>query len=71
VSVSIADHIWFESRAWRIETFQTVLVPGLLQTPEHACSSNSSDRAGPVLRYTPREWRAFIAGRQGRRVELP
>ncbi|MGI9100409.1 MAG: helix-turn-helix domain-containing protein [Solirubrobacteraceae bacterium] len=36
VSVSLADHIWLESRAWRIETFQTVLVPGLLQTPEHA-----------------------------------
>ena len=36
VSVSTADHIWLESRAWRIETFQTVLVPGLLQTPEHA-----------------------------------
>jgi len=36
VSDSTADHIWLESRAWRIETFQTVLVPGLLQTPEHA-----------------------------------
>jgi transcriptional regulator with XRE-family HTH domain len=36
VSVSTADHIWLESRAWRIETFQTVLVPGLLQTREHA-----------------------------------
>jgi transcriptional regulator with XRE-family HTH domain len=36
VSVSTADHIWLESRSWRIETFQTVLVPGLLQTPEHA-----------------------------------
>ncbi|MGH2943275.1 MAG: helix-turn-helix domain-containing protein [Solirubrobacteraceae bacterium] len=35
-SVSLADHIWLESRAWRIETFQTVLVPGLLQTPGHA-----------------------------------
>jgi transcriptional regulator with XRE-family HTH domain len=36
VSVSTADHIWLESRAWRIETFQTIVVPGLLQTPEHA-----------------------------------
>jgi len=36
VSVSLVDHIWLESRAWRIETFQTVVVPGLLQTPEYA-----------------------------------
>lgn len=36
VSASIADHIWLESRAWRIETFQTVVVPGLLQTPDYA-----------------------------------
>ncbi len=35
-SASIADHIWLESRAWRIETFQTIVVPGLLQTPGYA-----------------------------------
>ena len=35
-SASIADHIWLESRAWRIETFQTVVVPGLLQTSGYA-----------------------------------
>jgi len=36
VSASIADHIWLESRAWRIESFQTIVVPGLLQTPGYA-----------------------------------
>jgi transcriptional regulator with XRE-family HTH domain len=35
-SVAVADHVWLESRAWRIETFQAVLLPGLLQTPEYA-----------------------------------
>jgi transcriptional regulator with XRE-family HTH domain len=35
VTISLGDHIWLESRAWRIETFQTAVVPGLLQTPEY------------------------------------
>ncbi|MGI9097427.1 MAG: helix-turn-helix domain-containing protein [Solirubrobacteraceae bacterium] len=36
VSAAIADHVWLESQAWRIETFHIAAVPGLLQTPEYA-----------------------------------
>jgi hypothetical protein len=36
MSVAVADHVWLEGRAWRVETFQTTLVPGLLQTADHA-----------------------------------
>ena len=32
---------------------------------------DSKDRDGPVLRYTPREWRAFIAGVKDGEFELP
>ena len=35
-SDAVADHLWLESRAWSIETFQTTLVHGLLQTADHA-----------------------------------
>jgi transcriptional regulator with XRE-family HTH domain len=35
-SVAVADHVWLESRAWKIETFQTTGVHGLLQTADHA-----------------------------------
>lgn len=36
MSVAVADHVWLESRAWQVETFQTTLVHGLLQTADHA-----------------------------------
>jgi hypothetical protein len=32
---------------------------------------DSKDRDGPVLRYTPREWRAFIAGVKDGEFDLP
>lgn len=32
---------------------------------------DSKNRAGPVLRYAPREWRAFIAGVKDGEFELP
>jgi hypothetical protein len=32
---------------------------------------DSKDRDGPVLCYTPREWRAFIAGVKDGEFELP
>ncbi|MGI9099724.1 MAG: helix-turn-helix domain-containing protein [Solirubrobacteraceae bacterium] len=35
-SDAVADHVWLESRAWSIETFQTTLVHGLLQSADHA-----------------------------------
>ena len=36
VAGSLVDRIWFESRALKIHTFETVVVPGLAQTPEYA-----------------------------------
>jgi len=35
-SAAVADHVWLEGRAWKVETFQTTLVHGLLQTADHA-----------------------------------
>jgi transcriptional regulator with XRE-family HTH domain len=35
-SIAVADHVWLESRAWKVETFQTMGVHGLLQTADHA-----------------------------------
>lgn len=32
---------------------------------------DSKDRGGPALIYTPREWRAFIAGVKDGEFELP
>jgi sirohydrochlorin ferrochelatase len=32
---------------------------------------DSKNRSGPVLRYTPGEWRAFIAGVKDGEFELP
>jgi Domain of unknown function (DUF397) len=32
---------------------------------------DSKDRGGPALVYTPREWRAFIAGVKDGEFELP
>ncbi len=32
---------------------------------------DSKDRGGPALIYTPREWRAFIAGIKDGEFELP
>ncbi len=37
----------------------------------HVAVRDSKDRAGPVLLYTPREWRAFIAGVKDGEFELP
>ena len=36
VSVAVADYAWLESRAWKTETFQDSVVPGLLQTADYA-----------------------------------
>jgi len=36
VAGSLVDRIWLESRAREIRTFQTIVVPGLLQTREYA-----------------------------------
>lgn len=36
VASSLVDRIWLESRARAIRTFQTIVVPGLLQTREYA-----------------------------------
>lgn len=36
VSEAVADHLWLESRAWRIETFRSNSVHGLLQTRDYA-----------------------------------
>jgi transcriptional regulator with XRE-family HTH domain len=36
VGDAVADHLWLESRAWRIETFRTGAVHGLLQTRDYA-----------------------------------
>lgn len=37
----------------------------------HVAVRDSKDRAGPVLLYTLREWRAFIAGVKEGEFELP
>jgi hypothetical protein len=34
-AVAVADHIWLEGQAWRIETFHNAVVPGLLQIPDY------------------------------------
>jgi transcriptional regulator with XRE-family HTH domain len=36
VSVALADHVWLEDRAWKVETFQNSVLPGLLQTADYA-----------------------------------
>jgi transcriptional regulator with XRE-family HTH domain len=36
VADAVADHLWLESRAWRIETFRSNSVHGLLQTSDYA-----------------------------------
>ena len=36
LSVAVADHVWLESRAWKVETFQIAGIHGLLQTADHA-----------------------------------
>jgi transcriptional regulator with XRE-family HTH domain len=36
VAVAVADHAWLEDRAWRIETFQNAVMPGLLQGADYA-----------------------------------
>lgn len=36
VSVALADHVWLETRAWKVETFQNAVLPGLLQTADYA-----------------------------------
>jgi transcriptional regulator with XRE-family HTH domain len=36
MSVALADHVWLESRAWKVETFQNAVLPGLLQTADYA-----------------------------------
>jgi len=36
VSVALADHIWLENRAWRVQTFQNSVLSGLLQTADYA-----------------------------------
>jgi hypothetical protein len=36
VAVAVADHAWLEDRAWRIETFQNAVMPGLLQAADYA-----------------------------------
>jgi transcriptional regulator with XRE-family HTH domain len=36
VSVAVADYAWMEGRAWKVETFQDSVLPGLLQTPDYA-----------------------------------
>jgi transcriptional regulator with XRE-family HTH domain len=35
VAVAVADHVWLEGRAWRIETFHNAVLPGLLQTADY------------------------------------
>jgi Domain of unknown function (DUF397) len=37
----------------------------------HIAVRDSKDRHGPALIYTPREWRAFIAGVKDGEFELP
>jgi len=36
MSVAVADHVWLEDRAWKVETFHNAAVPGLLQTADYA-----------------------------------
>jgi transcriptional regulator with XRE-family HTH domain len=36
VSVALADHVWLEDQAWKVETFQNAVLPGLLQTADYA-----------------------------------
>jgi transcriptional regulator with XRE-family HTH domain len=36
VSEAVADHVWLESLTWRIETFRSNAMHGLLQTPAYA-----------------------------------
>jgi len=31
-----ADHVWLEAQAWKVATFQTAVLPGLLQTAAYA-----------------------------------
>jgi transcriptional regulator with XRE-family HTH domain len=33
LAIEVADYAWIEGRAWKAESFQDVVVPGLLQTP--------------------------------------
>lgn len=37
VSVALDDdHVWLENRAWQVRTFQSTVLPGLLQTADYA-----------------------------------
>lgn len=36
VCVDVADYAWMEGRAWKVEAFQNIVIPGLLQTPDYA-----------------------------------
>jgi transcriptional regulator with XRE-family HTH domain len=31
-----ADHVWLENRAWKVQTFQNAVIPGLLQIADYA-----------------------------------
>jgi hypothetical protein len=59
---------WFKSRHSGSEDgcVETAFLPD-----GHVAVRDSKDRAGPVLLYPPREWRAFIAGVKDGEFERP
>ena len=63
-----ADVIWRKSRHSGTEDacVETAFLPD-----GDVAVRDSKDRQGPVLRYTPREWHAFIAGVKEGEFELP
>ncbi|WP_281368989.1 helix-turn-helix domain-containing protein [Phytohabitans rumicis] len=44
----LLDWLWLESQASRIRCHDTVLVPGLLQTPQYTAAANQPPRAAPT-----------------------
>jgi hypothetical protein len=65
---NLAHVTWRKSRQSGTEDacVETAFLPG-----GDVAVRDSKDRDGPVLRYTPGEWRAFIAGVKDGEFELP
>ncbi len=66
VSDAVDDHAWLEGMTWRIETFRSGAVHGLLQTPDYARELLTA--AYPIL--TPERLEGAIAAREARQRRL-
>ena len=66
VADAVDDHVWLEGRTWRIETFRSGSVHGLLQTPDYTRELLMA--AYPIL--TPERLDGAIAAREARQRRL-